>query len=116
MCVDSSDGEDVLRGLQNIFPLIETENQIAKDAGIILAIAMFWKLCSILCILLKTRKVAHMNYSSAPPIIKNKPEEALAPVSTKADPTTTVVAPTPYAAGETMEDATEQEEEAEEWA
>jgi hypothetical protein len=114
VCVDSSDGEDVLRGLQNIFPLIETENQIAKDAGIILAIAMFWKLCSILCILLKTRKVAHMNYSSAPPIIKNKPEEALAPV-TKADPTTTVVAPTPHAAGETMEDAAE-EEKAEEWA
>ena len=63
VCVNSKDGKDVLDGLSRIYPVIESENTVAQDIGIMLAIAMFWKLSSIAVILVKTRKVASINDS-----------------------------------------------------
>ena len=58
VCVNSSDGKDVLDALSNIFPVIESENRILQDVGIMLAIAMCWKFLTIVVIVLKTTKVA----------------------------------------------------------
>jgi len=49
--------------LSRIYPVIESENTVVQDIGIMLAIAMFWKLSSIAVILVKTRKVASINDS-----------------------------------------------------
>merc|ERR1712137_193205 len=58
ICVDSTDGKDVLDGLSRVFPLIESENKVALDIGIMIAIAVFFKIVSIVAIIYKTRKVA----------------------------------------------------------
>lgn len=56
----------MLLGLKNIFPLIETEDRFFLDLGIVLAIAVFWKLLAIVVILIKTRKVANIDSGNAP--------------------------------------------------
>jgi hypothetical protein len=58
VCVDSSSGKDVLEALGVIFPVIESNNTNGFDIGIMLAIAMFWKILSILVILIKSSRVA----------------------------------------------------------
>lgn len=58
VCVNSSDGKDVLDALSRIFSVIESENRVAQDIGIMLAIAMCWKFFTIVIIVMKTSKVA----------------------------------------------------------
>lgn len=62
VCVPSEDGGDVLEALGRIFPVVENDDQVWQDIGIMLALAMFWKILSVCAILLNTRKVA--NFSS----------------------------------------------------
>ena len=61
MCVNSTSGKDVLDALSRVFPVISSENTVARDIGIMLAIALFWKTLSILAIVMKTSKVAPIN-------------------------------------------------------
>ena len=58
ICVPSSDVHDVLDAFSRIFPLIENENHVARDVGILLAIAVVYKIMSIAAIVFKTRRVA----------------------------------------------------------
>ena len=58
VCVNSSDGKDVLDALSRIFSVIESEDQLAQDLVIMLVIAMFWKIFTIVVIVVKTSKVA----------------------------------------------------------
>jgi ABC-type multidrug transport system ATPase subunit len=44
VCSESSDGDAVLDAFGRIYPLISSDNQVAKDIIILIAIAAFWKL------------------------------------------------------------------------
>jgi hypothetical protein len=74
VCVDSTDGADVLDAVGKVYPLISSENKIASDIGIMLGIALFFKLIYIACVLIQSRKVASVNETSA-----SKHEERLMP-------------------------------------
>jgi hypothetical protein len=58
VCVNSSSGKDVLEALGVIFPVIDSNNTNGFDIGIMIAIAMFWKILSIIFILIKSSRVA----------------------------------------------------------
>lgn len=58
VCVPSTDGKDVLDGLSVIFPVVESENRVGKDLLIVLAIAVFFKLVTIVIIIVRTKRVA----------------------------------------------------------
>lgn len=61
VCENTSDGKEVLEGLSKIFPLISSENRVAEDIGILIAIAAFYKIVSIAGIMMKSRKVASIH-------------------------------------------------------
>eukprot|EP00538_Stauroneis_constricta_P011077 CAMPEP_0119551744 /NCGR_PEP_ID=MMETSP1352-20130426/4913_1 /TAXON_ID=265584 /ORGANISM="Stauroneis constricta, Strain CCMP1120" /LENGTH=649 /DNA_ID=CAMNT_0007597857 /DNA_START=239 /DNA_END=2188 /DNA_ORIENTATION=+ len=47
--------------LSKVFPVIESEDNVAKDIGILLAIGAFYKILYIGAVIVKTRKVANIN-------------------------------------------------------
>ena len=61
VCVDSTDSRVVLEELGKIFPLVSAEEQVLQDILILLAIAVVYKIQSIIVIILKTRKVAKIH-------------------------------------------------------
>lgn len=50
----TTSGEAVLEAFSNVFPLLSTKDESAKDFGIILAIGAFYKLAYIAGIVIKT--------------------------------------------------------------
>jgi hypothetical protein len=54
VCVDSTNGIDVLAGLSRIVPLFSTKNQTAKDVGVLIAIGAFYKIVYIIGVFYKT--------------------------------------------------------------
>jgi hypothetical protein len=72
ICVNSTNGKDILDAMGRIFPLISSENQVAMDIGIMLGIAMFFKIISVMAILFKTRKVANIEGNHAAPLRRSK--------------------------------------------
>ena len=72
VCVPSSDGLEVLRGLSQVFPLLEIKNQIWQDIGIIVGLAMFWKVLTIAAVLVTTRKVASIGEKGMNTTIRSK--------------------------------------------
>ena len=58
VCIPETDGIAVLGELSRVFPLLDTKNRFVEDVGILLAIALFYKLVSIVMIITKSRKVA----------------------------------------------------------
>lgn len=56
VCVTPPTGDLVLEAIGKTYPIIENNDQIVKDLGIMLAIAAFWKLCYIVGVVVKTSK------------------------------------------------------------
>jgi hypothetical protein len=53
--------DEVFRRLNAVYPLIENEDRVAKDIGILVAIGLVYKLMYIAAVLVNTRKVAHIS-------------------------------------------------------
>ena len=67
-CIQSDDGPngtvdglEVLGGLSLIYPLLETVDHVARDIGVLLAIAAFFKIFYIIGVVRKTKEVAHIH-------------------------------------------------------
>lgn len=57
VCVDSTSGSDVLAGLGRVIPLFTTDNQTAKDIGVLVAIGAFYKILYVVGVFYKTSQV-----------------------------------------------------------
>ena len=57
VCVDSSDGVDVLAGLGRVVPLFQDTDQTVQDIGVLLAIGAFYKVLYIIGVFYKTSQV-----------------------------------------------------------
>ena len=53
--------KEVFEELHDVYPLIEDENRVAQDIGILVAIGCFYKILYIVAIFVKTKKVAHIS-------------------------------------------------------
>jgi hypothetical protein len=53
--------DEVFEELHKVYPLIENENRVAKDIGILVAIGFFYKILYIVAIFVNARKVAHIS-------------------------------------------------------
>lgn len=94
VCVDSTDGLDVLDGLGRIFPLIESQDTVWQDVGIMVGIAVFFKIVSIIAIIFKTSKVAAINTGGhSIPSIKKKTKSPTKTDAPKQITSKTTVAP-----------------------
>lgn len=58
VCLDTTDGTAVLGGLSRVYPLMDTEDTFAEDIGILLALAVFYKVCTIFLIQRNAKKCA----------------------------------------------------------
>lgn len=59
VCVDSSDGTDVLDGASRVMPLLSSEGQAGIDLLVLLAIGLVYKLIYITGVVYKTRQASH---------------------------------------------------------
>lgn len=50
-----TDGKQVLRGVHNVFDVIDAKNTLAEDLGILLAIAAFWRVGYCFLVVTKSR-------------------------------------------------------------
>lgn len=66
VCVNSTDGKDVLDGLSVFFPVVESENRVGMNLLIVLAIALFFKLITIVTIIFRTNGVASIGFPGHP--------------------------------------------------
>eukprot|EP00541_Cyclophora_tenuis_P013819 CAMPEP_0116549230 /NCGR_PEP_ID=MMETSP0397-20121206/4761_1 /TAXON_ID=216820 /ORGANISM="Cyclophora tenuis, Strain ECT3854" /LENGTH=634 /DNA_ID=CAMNT_0004073937 /DNA_START=552 /DNA_END=2456 /DNA_ORIENTATION=- len=60
VCIESTDGKEVLNELAKIFPLLTKDDQVVQDIIILVAIAVVYKVFSIVVIIFKSRKVANI--------------------------------------------------------
>jgi ABC-type multidrug transport system ATPase subunit len=60
VCVDSSDGHDVLAGLVQVFPFLSTEDTYATDILVLIAQGVFWKGVYTAFFMLKSKKFARI--------------------------------------------------------
>jgi hypothetical protein len=60
VCVDSTDGLDVMRGLGRIFPLISLEDKYWIDFLALLAIGIVWKIIAVVVIVVKSGRVSQI--------------------------------------------------------
>ena len=58
VCVEDGDPTEVLEQLTNVFGVVDSENTLATDIGVILALGLFFKLLFVLGVVVKTRRVA----------------------------------------------------------
>lgn len=79
VCVNSTDGKDVLDGLSVIFPVVESENRVGTDLLIVLAIALFFKIITVVTIIFRTNRVASIGSPAAGP---SRPAARAAPPET----------------------------------
>jgi hypothetical protein len=61
VCVTPPDGKEVLGGINLVYAIVDNEDTIAKDIGILLAIAFVYKFLYIVGVFYKTTKVASIN-------------------------------------------------------
>lgn len=54
VCVNSTDGLAVLGGLEELYPVLSTEDTVAQDAAVLFGMAIFYKLCTLILIKIKT--------------------------------------------------------------
>ena len=60
VCVASGDPLEVLDGLSTVYSVVDSENHVARDMGIILAIAVFFKVMYVFGVAVKTSRVANI--------------------------------------------------------
>lgn len=58
VCVDSTDGLDVLAGLERIFPLVDTVDTYWRDLGVLVLLTVLWKIAAVIVIIAKSRRVS----------------------------------------------------------
>jgi hypothetical protein len=58
VCVNSTSGKDVLHALSRVFAVVETEDTLWTDIGILLAMAIIWKILKVVIAMMKLSKVA----------------------------------------------------------
>lgn len=75
VCVDSTSGLDVLEGLRKVYPLMSTKDNTARDAAIMIAIGLFYKLLYVVGMIFKTRQVTAIK-AGRPPSIHNMTENS----------------------------------------
>jgi hypothetical protein len=63
VCVNSTSGNDVLEGLSIIYPIIQNKDQVSQDIGIMIGIAMFFKILYLFGVLKKSMQFAEIHSS-----------------------------------------------------
>ena len=58
VCVNSSSGEDVLDAMSRVMPLLESENSVAIDLIVLVAIGAFYKVMYIAGVAYKSHQVS----------------------------------------------------------
>jgi energy-coupling factor transporter ATP-binding protein EcfA2 len=58
VCVNSTNGMDVLDSLSRMYPLVTSEDSYLQDLGTLVVIGLFWKIISVTTVLFKSRRVA----------------------------------------------------------
>ena len=58
VCVNSTNGLDVLEALNEVFPLVTTEDTYWSDIGFMLVLGVFWKIVAVITIMIKSRGFA----------------------------------------------------------
>jgi hypothetical protein len=61
VCVDPPTGPNVLTGIGLVYPVISNEDQVVKDIGILLAIAMFFKVWYFVGVAMKANRYAKIH-------------------------------------------------------
>ena len=61
VCVESGDPIDVLNAMSAVYSVVDSQNTVARDIGVILAIAIFFKILFVVGVIYKTRRVAAIN-------------------------------------------------------
>jgi hypothetical protein len=61
VCVNSTSGNDVLEGLSVVYPIIENKDQVTQDIGIMIGIAMFFKIFYVLGVVKKSKQFAKIH-------------------------------------------------------
>jgi hypothetical protein len=61
VCVDPPTGNNVLAGLGLVYPIIENDDTIVKDIGVLLGIAFAYKIFYILGVVYKTTRTSHID-------------------------------------------------------
>jgi hypothetical protein len=63
VCVNSTSGNDVLEGLSVVYPIIQNKDQVSQDIGIMIGIAMFFKVFYVLGVVKKSKQFAKIHSS-----------------------------------------------------
>jgi hypothetical protein len=58
VCVNSTNGIDVLDSFSRVIPLVTSEDRFWQDLGTLVGIGLFWKIISVVTVLFKSRRVA----------------------------------------------------------
>jgi len=58
VCVDSTNGLDVLESLNRVFPLFTTEDTYWSDIGFMLVLGVCWKIVAVATTMIKARRFA----------------------------------------------------------
>jgi ABC-type multidrug transport system ATPase subunit len=58
VCVNSTNGIDVLDSFNRVFPLVTSEDTYYQDLGAMVCIGLFWKLLAVSAVLVKSRREA----------------------------------------------------------
>jgi hypothetical protein len=80
VCVDSSNGADVLNALSFVFPLVTTENTFWSDVAYMLLMGLVWKVVGVSIIVMKSCRIARIR------------DEMMIPMSTEVTGETTIPA------------------------
>lgn len=58
ICVEDGDPMKVLNAMSAVYSVVDSENTIARDIGIILVMAVFFKILFVIGVIYKTKQVA----------------------------------------------------------
>ena len=58
VCVNSTNGFDVLESMDRVFPIVTTENTYWSDVSFMLVLGVFWKIVAVLAIVGKARRAS----------------------------------------------------------
>jgi hypothetical protein len=81
ICVDSSNGVDVLNSLSFVFPLVTTDNTFWSDIGFMLLIGLFWKIIGVSVIVVRSCRVARIRDVKTNPKAPKVTRETAIPAS-----------------------------------
>jgi hypothetical protein len=71
VCMNSTNGMDVLDSFSRVFPLVTSEDRYLQDLGTLVGIGLFLKIVSVTTVMFKSRRVAKIQR------IKNRRSESL---------------------------------------